>query len=50
MSDRRLVRNRSGCLVAIDIDRDMDEPTFDAMVERGDLTPEPEPKKASGKK
>jgi hypothetical protein len=51
MSDRRLVVNRSGATVAVDIGRDMDEPTFDAMVERGDLTPvEPEPKKATRKK
>lgn len=39
MADRRLVENRSGLRVPVDIGRDMDEATFDAMVERGDLTP-----------
>jgi len=39
MADRRLVKNRSGLRVLVDIDRDMDEATFDAMVARGDLTP-----------
>jgi len=39
MADRRLVKNRSGLRVLVDIDRDMDEATFDALVERGELTP-----------
>lgn len=38
MADRRWVRNRSGLEVPVDIDRDMDEVTFDQMVESGDLT------------
>lgn len=37
--DRRLVANRSGLEVQVDIGRDMDEATFDRMVEAGDLTP-----------
>jgi hypothetical protein len=39
MADRRLVENKSGLRVLVDIDRDMDEATFDAMVKRGDLRP-----------
>ena len=51
MADRRLVKNRSGLEVFVDIDRDMDEATFDAMVERGDLTPvEKKPAKSQAKK
>lgn len=44
MADRRLVENSSGYRVLVDVGRDMDEATFDAMVERGDLTPVSEPK------
>lgn len=48
-ADRRLVENRSGLRVHVDVGRDMDEATFDAMVERGDLTPvvDEKPKAAS---
>lgn len=50
-SGRRLVRNRSGLEVHVDIDRDMDEATFDRMVAAGDLTPVEESKpRASAKK
>lgn len=49
MADRRYVTNRSGTRVGVDVGVDMDEATFDAMVERGDLTPEPEPMKAAAK-
>lgn len=51
MADRRLVKNKSGLEVLVDIDRDMDEATFDAMVKRGDLTPvEKKPAAKSAKK
>jgi len=39
MSERRLVKNQSGTLVGVDVGVDMDEATFDALVERGELTP-----------
>lgn len=45
-ADRRHVRGRGGAEVWVDIDRDMDEATFDAMVKRGDLTPIEEKKPA----
>lgn len=51
--ERRLVTNRSGLEVWIDIDRDMDERTFDRLVGTGDLTPVEQPKttaKPSSKK
>ena len=51
MADRRLVKNRSGLEVFVDIDRDMDEATFDSLVKAGDLTPVEKPaKKAAAKK
>lgn len=54
MADRRLVTNRHGLKVAVDLGRDMDESTFDHLVEAGDLTPvKPESKstpKVSSKK
>lgn len=46
MGDRRFVLNKSGIRVGVDVGRDMDEKTFDALVESGDLTPEPEKKSA----
>ena len=49
MAERRLVVNGSGTTVGIDVGVDMDEATFDAMVERGDLTPVQESKKAAAK-
>lgn len=49
MGERRFVRGGGGAEVWVDIDRDMDQATFDAMVERGELTPIEEPK-ASTKK
>lgn len=39
MADRRLVKNRAGLTVAVDLGTDMDERTFDRLVEAGDLTP-----------
>ena len=39
MGDRRLAKNRAGLTVAVDIGTDMDEATFDRLVEAGDLTP-----------
>jgi hypothetical protein len=36
---RRIVTNRSGLEVPVDIGRDMDEATFNRMVASGDLTP-----------
>lgn len=42
MGDRRYVLNKSGQRVGVDLGRDMDEKTFDALVAAGDLTPEPE--------
>lgn len=50
MADRELVTNSSGLTVAVDIGRDMDRKTFDAMVERGDLKPaEKKSAKSKGK-
>lgn len=36
---RQYVVNRSGVRVGVDVGRDMDQQTFDSLVERGDLTP-----------
>lgn len=51
-AERRLVKNRSGLEVYVDLDRDMDEATFDRLVAAGDLTPVEKPKttKSSAKK
>lgn len=49
MSERRLVRGNGGAEVWVDIDRDMDQATFDAMVDRGELTPIDAPKKPTAK-
>ena len=46
--ERRKVRGLGGNVVWVDIDRDMDQRTFDAMVERGDLTVLDEPKAKPG--
>lgn len=50
MADRRLARNRHGVLVGVDLGRDMDEATFDRLVESGDLTPEPSKAKRKSEK
>ena len=47
---REYVVNRSGTRVGVDVGRDMDRATFDAMVERGDLTPVKEPSKSKSSK
>lgn len=47
MGDRRFVLNKSGIRVGVDVGRDMDEKTFDALVAAGDLKPEPEKKAAA---
>jgi hypothetical protein len=54
-ADRRLVKNRSGLTVAVDIGPDMDEATFDRLVEAGELEPvksetKSTPKASSAKK
>ena len=44
MSARHFVRGPFGAEVWVDIDVDMDQRTFDAMVERGELTVLDKPK------
>ena len=39
MSERRFVRGPFGAEVWVDIDRDMDQATFDRQVAAGELTP-----------
>lgn len=47
---RRYVLNGSGVRVGVDVGRDMDQATFDSMVERGELTPVKEPSKSKSSK
>ncbi len=50
MSERRFVRGPFGAEVWIDIDRDMDQATFDRLVAVGDLTPIDPPRDTAPRK
>jgi hypothetical protein len=50
MGERRWVRGEGGLVVPIDIDRDVDQATFDSKVERGDWEEVADPTAKSTKK